>query len=57
MLARIDSAIREVKAYLAGDIDKIEELEAERLIFGKPGPRGLNMYGVYVSPNRIDPRA
>ncbi len=57
MLARIDSAIREVKAYLAGEIDCIEELEAERLIFGKPGPRGLNMYGQFVSPNRIDPRA
>ncbi len=57
MLARIDSAIREVKAYLAGEIDTIEELDAERLLYGKPGPRGLNMYGQFVSPSRIDPRA
>ena len=57
LLARIDSAMREVNAYLDGKIDAIEELEVERLYFDKPGPRGLNMYGVYVSPNRIDPRA
>ncbi len=57
LLARIDSAIREVSAYLDGKIDTIEELHAERLYFEKEGPRGLNMYGVYVSPNRIDPRA
>lgn len=57
LLARIDSAIREVRAYLEGKLDTIEELDAERLVFGKPGPRGLNMYGQFVSPNRIDPRA
>lgn len=57
LLARIDSTIREIKSYLDGKIDAIEELEVERLYFDKPGPRGLNMYGVYVSPNRIDPRA
>ncbi len=57
LLARIDSAIRELNAYLDGKIDTIEELDAERLYFDKPGPRGLNMYGLYVSPNRIDPRA
>ncbi len=57
MLARIDSATRELKAYLNGEIDRIEELEVERLLYGKPGPRGLNMYGQFVSPSRIDPRA
>ncbi len=57
LLARIDSAIREVNAYLDGKIDTIEELDAERLYLDKEGPRGLNMYGVFVSPNRIDPRA
>ncbi len=57
LMVRIDSAIREVKAYLAGEIDRIEELEAERLYLDKVGPRGLNRYGTFVSPSRIDPRA
>jgi hypothetical protein len=57
LLARIDSAIRQVTAYIEGKIDRIEELEAERLYFDKKGPRGLNRYGVYASPSRIDPRA
>ena len=57
LMARIDSAIREVRAYLDGEIDCIEELAAERLYFEKPGPRGLNRYGTYVSPSHIDPRA
>ncbi len=57
LLARIDSAIRTLNAYLNGEIDCVEELALERLYFDKPGPRGLNMYGQFVSPNRIDPRA
>jgi len=57
LMARIDSAIREVRAYLDGEIDCIEELAAERLYFEKAGPRGLNRYGTYVSPSHIDPRA
>ena len=57
LLARIDSAIRQVTAYIEGKLERIEELEAERLLFDKAGPRGLNKYGVYVSPSRIDPRA
>ena len=57
LLARIDSAIRTLNAYLNGEIDCIEELALERLYFDKPGPRGLYMYGQFVSTNRIDPRA
>lgn len=57
LLARIDSAIRQLTAYLNGELERIEELEVERLYFEKPGPRGLNRYGMYVSPSRIDPRA
>jgi hypothetical protein len=57
LLARIDSAIRQLTAYLGRKTDRIEELEIERLYFEKPGPRGLNTYGSFVSPNRIDPRA
>ena len=57
LLARIDSAIREVQAYLDGKIETIEELDAERLYLDKEGPYELNHYGRYVSPSRIDPRA
>jgi len=57
LLARIDSAIRQVKAYLEGKIERIEELEAERLYYGKEGPCKNNNYGAFVSPSRIDPRA
>ena len=57
LLARIDSATRQLTAYLEGKTDRIEELETERLYFEKEGPRGLNTYGSYVSPSRIDPRA
>ena len=57
LLARIDSAIRQLRAYLDGKISVIEELAAERLIMEKAGPRGFNQYGIYVSPSRIDPRA
>ena len=57
LLARIDSAIRQLTAYLNGELDRIEELEVERPYFEKPGPRGLNRYGMFVSPSRIDPRA
>lgn len=56
LLARIDSAMRELSAYLAGKIEVIEELAAERMILEKPGPRCFNQYGKYVSPSRIDPR-
>ena len=57
LLARIDSATRQLTAYLEGKTDRIEELETERLYFEKEGPRGLNTYGSFVSPSRIDPRA
>ncbi|MBE6601335.1 MAG: beta-N-acetylhexosaminidase [Ruminococcaceae bacterium] len=57
LLARIDSAIREVRAYLDGKLETIEELDAERLYLDREGPYELNHYGRYVSPSRIDPRA
>ncbi len=58
LLARIDSAIRQLKGYLEGKCERIEELEVERLDFnGKPGPSGVNRYGMFVSPSHIDPRA
>ncbi|MBQ9805259.1 MAG: beta-N-acetylhexosaminidase [Clostridia bacterium] len=57
LLARIDSAIRQVKAYLDGELETIEELDAERLYLDREGPYELNHYGRYVSPSRIDPRA
>jgi hypothetical protein len=57
LLARIDSAIREVKAYLDGDLETVEELDAERLYLDAEGPYERNHYGRYVSPSRIDPRA
>jgi hypothetical protein len=57
LLARIDSATRQVQAYLDGVLETIEELDAERLFLDQEGPYELNHYGRYVSPSRIDPRA
>lgn len=59
LLIRIDSAVREINMYLSGRLDRIEELEQERLYYeGKPGPiRYLNFYGDAVSPSRIAPHA
>jgi len=56
---RIDSAIQEIGMYLDGKLEKLEELEEERLFYdGKPGPiRYLNFYGQVVSPSRIAPLA
>ena len=57
LLARIDSAITEIKAYLAGETEKIEELEEERLYYdGKPGPVDYaNYYSMIVSASTIAP--
>ncbi len=55
LLARLDTAIWTVRAYLAGEIDRIEELELERLIYGKGGPCRSNCYGQVASPSRINP--
>ncbi len=59
LLSRIDSAIYELKEYLAGRFERIEELEQERLYWhGIKGPiRYANGYGIIVSPSRIAPMA
>lgn len=59
LLARIDSAIVEIEAYLSGEMERIEELEEERLYYGgQPGSiRYLNFFGDIVSPSRIAPKA
>lgn len=56
---RIDSTIQEIQMYLDGRMEKIEELEEERLYYnGTPGPlRYLNFYGQIVSASRIAPLA
>ena len=59
LLIRIESAIEEITAYLNGQMDKLEELEEERLYYNST--RGLiayaNYYGKIVSPSRIAPEA
>ena len=59
LLARIDSAIVEIEAYLSGEMERIEELEEERRYYGgQPGSiRYLNFFGDIVSPSRIAPKA
>ena len=61
LIARTDSAIKEIKMYLDGELDRIEELEAERLEYisypDKHGPvKYLNYFGDIVSPSRIAPK-
>ncbi len=55
LLIRIQSAIEQVGDYLDGALEKIEELEEERLYFdGIEGPiRYMNGYARMVSPSRI----
>jgi hypothetical protein len=55
VLIRIQSAIEELSAYLAGEMPKIEELEEERLYFdGKAGPiKYANSYARMATPSRI----
>lgn len=59
LLIRIESAQEEIKAYLSGALQRIEELEEERLYYD--GQKGLisyaNYYGRIVSPSRIAPEA
>jgi len=45
--------------YLDGKLDRIEELEQERLVYSgiEGAPRWLNYFGDIVSPSRIAPRA
>ena len=55
LIIRIESAIREIKDYLDGKLERIEELEEERLPYN--GEKGIisyaNYYGRIVSPSRI----
>ena len=57
--SRIRSAEIQVKAYLDGKLDSIEELEKERLPYnGVTGPlKWQNFYGDIVSASRIAPKA
>ena len=57
LLARIDSAITEIKLYLDGKLEKLEELEEQRLDYnGKPGMIDYaNWFGRIVSASRIAP--
>ena len=59
LVTRINSAIEEINMYLCGELDRIEELEEERLVYsGTEGaPRWLNYFGDIVSPSRIAPKA
>lgn len=59
LLTRMDSAIEEINMYLDGRLERIEELEQERLLYGgKEGSiRYLNYFGDIVSPSRIAPKA
>ena len=59
LFTRIDSAIEEINMYLDGKLDRIEELEQERLVYGgdKGALRWLNYFGDIVSPSRIAPKA
>lgn len=54
VLLRIETATRRLRAYLAGEIPAIEELEEERLLFdGKPGPIRPPSYARMVSSSRL----
>ena len=59
LLARITSAKETLSDYLNGTIDKIEELEQERLPYSGSSEEGIynNCYGDIVSASRIAPRA
>ena len=59
LVARIKSAMIEIKQYLNGEMERIEELEEKRLpLHGVEGPINyMNFYGQIVSPSRIAPEA
>ncbi len=59
LITRINSAIEEIGMYLDGELDRIEELEQERLVYSgiEGAPRWLNYFGDIVSPSRIAPKA
>ena len=54
LLARIQTAIKRLKAYLSGEISVIEELDEEQLYYnGKPGLFSINEYSKIVSASRL----
>lgn len=54
LIARIYTVIKRLNAYLHREIDKIEELEEDRLYYnGKPGIFSLNEYQKIVSASRL----
>ena len=57
LLARMDSAITQIKMYINGEMEQLEELEEERQYYdGKPGMIDyLNWFGRIVSASRIAP--
>lgn len=57
LMARIDSAIEEIRRYLAGELPKLEELEEKRLPYnGRTGMISYaNWFGRIVSASRIAP--
>ena len=59
LLIRIESAIEQVKAWLAGDADALAELDEPRLLYnGRSGiPAYTNFYGQICSASRIAPNA
>jgi len=59
LIIRITTAIEEIEDYLEGRMERIEELEAERLPYnGIEGPqKWLNDYHKIASPSRIDAEA
>ena len=54
IIARIDSAIRQIGMYLDGKLDKIEELEQERLRYnGFETLPHQNYFGKTITSSRI----
>ena len=58
LLIRLDSAVREIKAYLSGELETISELDEKRLPYNSEEKfvHYANYYGKLVSAGRIDPR-
>ena len=58
LMIRLDSAAREIKAYLSGELDTLAELDEKRLPYNgeERFVHYANYYGKLVSASRIDPR-
>ena len=54
LLGRIETAVARLADYLAGRVPRLEELEAERLLYdGKPGVLNVNEYHDIATASRI----